>query len=265
MPSSVDLGKRLERAVDQLVKEVATTPAAKRRAKAFASSQEREARLTSLDVAIARGVADAIEGRVTDAAAAFDRLAAATRQAARRRQNARSAHGADLEGRSCEVGNRRPRVHRGLDRRRQPGARRRLCPVAAQPLPAARRHAARLPARPALRIDGNSPAPGGRLPDLLPNDGQHRRDRPRPAWRPRLRSSALSTGVGPVTSSATAPPSRMVRGTDRGTWHGDQSVDRIRSSSRQRSKSAARRPGAPRSPARWRNSSPAADGSACSS
>ena len=74
MPSSVDLGKRLEKTVNDLVKHGRYNSRSEVLREGVRLVQEREARLAAVDAAIARGVADADAGRVTDAAAAFDKL-----------------------------------------------------------------------------------------------------------------------------------------------------------------------------------------------
>jgi len=76
MPSSVDLGKRLEKTVNDLVKEGRYNSRSEVLREGVRLVQEREARLATVDAAIARGVADADAGRVTDAASAFDKLTA---------------------------------------------------------------------------------------------------------------------------------------------------------------------------------------------
>jgi antitoxin ParD1/3/4 len=76
MPSSVDLGKRLEKTVNDLVKDGRYNSRSEVLREGVRLVQEREARLAAVDAAIARGVADADAGRVTDAASAFDKLTA---------------------------------------------------------------------------------------------------------------------------------------------------------------------------------------------
>jgi antitoxin ParD1/3/4 len=76
MPSSVDLGKTLEKAVNALVKSGRYNSRSEVLREGVRLVQEREARLAALDAALARGIADADAGRVTDAADVFDRLAA---------------------------------------------------------------------------------------------------------------------------------------------------------------------------------------------
>ncbi len=74
MPSSVDLGKSLEKVVNSLVKTGRYNSRSEVLREGVRLVQEREAKLASLDAAIARGVADADAGRVSDAAAVFDAL-----------------------------------------------------------------------------------------------------------------------------------------------------------------------------------------------
>jgi antitoxin ParD1/3/4 len=76
MPSSVDLGKNLEKAVHDLVKSGRYNSRSEVLREGVRLVQEREARLAALDAALARGIEDADAGRVTDAATAFDDLAA---------------------------------------------------------------------------------------------------------------------------------------------------------------------------------------------
>ena len=75
MPSSVDLGKTLEKALNALVKSGRYNSRSEVLREGVRLVQEREARLAALDAALARGIADADAGRVTDAATAFERLA----------------------------------------------------------------------------------------------------------------------------------------------------------------------------------------------
>ncbi len=75
MPSSVDLGKTLEKAVNDLVRSGRYNSRSEVLREGVRLVQEREASLAALDVALGRGIADADAGRITDAAAAFERLA----------------------------------------------------------------------------------------------------------------------------------------------------------------------------------------------
>lgn len=75
MASSVDLGTRLEDVVTQLVKTGRYNSRSEILREGVRLVHEREARLATLDAAIARGIADADAGRVFDleeVAAAFE-------------------------------------------------------------------------------------------------------------------------------------------------------------------------------------------------
>jgi antitoxin ParD1/3/4 len=76
MPSSVDLGKELEKTVNDLVKSGRYNSRSEVLREGVRLVEEREARLAALDVAIARGVADGDASRINPAASTFDRLAA---------------------------------------------------------------------------------------------------------------------------------------------------------------------------------------------
>ena len=76
MPSSVDLGKKLERTVTDLIKSGRYNSRSEVLREGVRLVEEREARLAALDVSIARGVADGDASRITPAASTFDRLAA---------------------------------------------------------------------------------------------------------------------------------------------------------------------------------------------
>ena len=76
MPSSVDLGKKLERTVTDLIKSGRYNSRSEVLREGVRLVEEREARLAALDVAIARGVADGDASRINPAASTFDRLAA---------------------------------------------------------------------------------------------------------------------------------------------------------------------------------------------
>lgn len=86
MPSSADLGPRLERYVTSLV----TTGRYNSRSEVLREGvrlvEEREKRLTALDAAIARGLADADEGRVTPVERVAERLTAKYRAQAEDRE-----------------------------------------------------------------------------------------------------------------------------------------------------------------------------------
>ncbi len=83
MPISADLGRKLESYVADLV----TTGRYHSKSEVLREGvrliQEREARLSALDAAIARGVADADAGRTKPVAAVFDRLEAKYRAMAK--------------------------------------------------------------------------------------------------------------------------------------------------------------------------------------
>jgi antitoxin ParD1/3/4 len=76
MPSSVDLGQRLEKTVKDLVKSGRYNSRSEVLREGVRLVQEREARLASVDAAIARGLADVDTGRVRDATSAFDKVTA---------------------------------------------------------------------------------------------------------------------------------------------------------------------------------------------
>jgi len=73
---SADLGKTLETFVSDLVKSGRYNSKSEVLREGVRLVQEREARLSVLDAALARGIADADAGRVKPAAAVFDRLEA---------------------------------------------------------------------------------------------------------------------------------------------------------------------------------------------
>jgi antitoxin ParD1/3/4 len=74
MPSSVDLGKRLESFVNRLVESGRYNSRSEVLREGVRLVQEREAKLAALDAAIARGLADMEAGRSRPASAVFDRL-----------------------------------------------------------------------------------------------------------------------------------------------------------------------------------------------
>jgi antitoxin ParD1/3/4 len=82
MPSSVDLGSQLEKLVAKLVKSGRYNSRSEILREGVRLVQEREAKLTALDAAIARGIADAEAGRVKPLAKVFDRLEARYRRLA---------------------------------------------------------------------------------------------------------------------------------------------------------------------------------------
>jgi len=75
MPSSVDLGKKLEQTVDDLVRSGRYNSRSEVLREGVRLVEEREARLAALDTAILRGVADGDASRLSPAASTFDRLA----------------------------------------------------------------------------------------------------------------------------------------------------------------------------------------------
>jgi antitoxin ParD1/3/4 len=82
MPSSVDLGSKLEKFVASLVKSGRYNSKSEVLREGVRMIQERETRLAALDAAIARGIADAEAGRVKPASEVFDRLEAKYRVSA---------------------------------------------------------------------------------------------------------------------------------------------------------------------------------------
>jgi antitoxin ParD1/3/4 len=74
MTSSVDLGSKLEKFVATLIKSGRYNSKSEILREGVRLIQERETRLAALDVAIARGIADAEAGRVKPARQVFDRL-----------------------------------------------------------------------------------------------------------------------------------------------------------------------------------------------
>jgi antitoxin ParD1/3/4 len=78
MPFSVDLGRQLEALVAKLVKSGRYNSKSEVLREGVRLIQEREARLATLDAALARGIADIDAGRVKPADEVFDRLEAKT-------------------------------------------------------------------------------------------------------------------------------------------------------------------------------------------
>lgn len=74
MASSVDLGNRLEKFVTRLVKSGRYHSKSEVLREGVRLIQEREAKLTALDDAIAQGIADAEAGRVKPMKKVFDRM-----------------------------------------------------------------------------------------------------------------------------------------------------------------------------------------------
>lgn len=85
MAISADLGSQLETFVAELVASGRYNSKSEVLREGVRLIQEREARLAALDLAIARGVADAEAGRVEPASAVFDRLEAKFKALAERR------------------------------------------------------------------------------------------------------------------------------------------------------------------------------------
>jgi antitoxin ParD1/3/4 len=85
MAISADLGSQLETFVAELVASGRYNSKSEVLREGVRLIQEREARLAALDLAIARGIADAEAGRVEPASAVFDRLEAKFRAKAERR------------------------------------------------------------------------------------------------------------------------------------------------------------------------------------
>jgi len=83
MPSSVDLGRQLEKFVASLVKSGRYNSKSEVLREGVRLLQERETRLAALDAAIARGIADAEAGRVKPLGEVFRRLDAKYRIAAK--------------------------------------------------------------------------------------------------------------------------------------------------------------------------------------
>lgn len=73
---SADLGNTLENFVSELVKSGRYNSKSEVLREGVRLVQEREARLATLDAALARGIADADAGRAKPAASVFDRLEA---------------------------------------------------------------------------------------------------------------------------------------------------------------------------------------------
>ncbi|WP_036292330.1 type II toxin-antitoxin system ParD family antitoxin [Methylosinus sp. PW1] len=86
MAISADLGSQLETFVAELVASGRYNSKSEVLREGVRLIQEREARLAALDLAIARGVADAEAGRVEPASAVFDRLEAKFKAMAERRR-----------------------------------------------------------------------------------------------------------------------------------------------------------------------------------
>ena len=74
MAISVDLGGNLERFLDELLRNGRYNSKSEVLREGVRLIQERERRLAALDASIARGIADADEGRVKPLETVFDRL-----------------------------------------------------------------------------------------------------------------------------------------------------------------------------------------------
>jgi antitoxin ParD1/3/4 len=83
MPSSVDLGRELEKFVSALIKSGRYNSKSEVLREGVRLIQERETRLAALDAAIARGLTDGEAGRVKPLATVFDRLDAKFRTMAK--------------------------------------------------------------------------------------------------------------------------------------------------------------------------------------
>jgi antitoxin ParD1/3/4 len=83
MPSSVDLGRELEKFVSALIRSGRYNSKSEVLREGVRLIQERETRLAALDAAIARGLADVEAGRVKPLATVFDRLDAKYRALAK--------------------------------------------------------------------------------------------------------------------------------------------------------------------------------------
>ena len=104
MPSSVDLGNKLEAFVAELVASGRYNSKSEVLREGLRLLQERETRLATLDAALARGLADAAAGRVTPAKQVFSRLRAKYLAMARKVEADETGH--------RRPGSRRSRSHR---------------------------------------------------------------------------------------------------------------------------------------------------------
>ena len=86
MPSSVDLGSRLEKFIAGLVKSGRYNSKSEVLREGVRLIQERETRLAALDAAIARGIADAEAGRIKPVGEVFARLEAKYRDLAKAKE-----------------------------------------------------------------------------------------------------------------------------------------------------------------------------------
>ena len=86
MPSSVDLGRELEKFVSGLIKSGRYNSKSEVLREGVRLIQERETRLAALDAAIARGLTDVQAGRVKPLGTVFDRLDAKYRAMAKAKE-----------------------------------------------------------------------------------------------------------------------------------------------------------------------------------
>jgi antitoxin ParD1/3/4 len=104
MPSSVNLGDKLEAFVTELVASGRYNSKSEVLREGLRLLHEREARLATLDAALARGIADADVGRVTPAEQVFAKLRAKYRSMAEKAEADEAGH--------RRRGARRTRAHR---------------------------------------------------------------------------------------------------------------------------------------------------------
>ena len=92
MPSSVDLGSKLEAFVAELVASGRYNSKSEVLREGLRLLHERETRLATLDAALARGIADADAGRVTPAEKVFGTLRAKYRAMAKKAEADEAGH-----------------------------------------------------------------------------------------------------------------------------------------------------------------------------